>query len=465
MAKMKKSSKFNAYEILNSIHRYQESYNKSEYNDDLVIKGTIAMIESLRTDMKMRHQHECSPSYCCPLDILTFFTPSKCSGKYNTEVHVCKYGQVHICNHLCPARKIDSETIVCPITNKEKINISTFAADSEGVTSYDEQQHNSKRRLKSLYEEHLKQDEMYNEPYRNRGYNKIKKMADRANKTIKKIAHRKKPKVVKKIVFTSKQKYETLERWINYCTHKTEFGLGYFISTGCKTLLDDFADIEKIKISMGEMRIYNAIKDDISIPKAYIDMIKAFEDVLEKVLPGIFRLSIEEKFIETILRCKYSIANNYLHECKAKKVIPNIFNFFKLINFSIERHHCVLTNWCTWEDWCTYIHNIVHWWFICENAIVSDDDQKCKSLDYTQHALSVLYMMRDGMNIAEQFDPRIIHFLIAKDCKLSNPDYLMRINRLTACGIIRKSYNIGCRTLKGCIDRAMTNVPIKELTL
>jgi len=134
-----------------------------------------------------------------------------------------------------------------------------------------------------------------------------------------------------------------------------------------------------------------------------------------------------------------------------------------LLDFSMEKYLCVLTNWPTWQDWCSYVLMVVHWWFICENTIINADDHKCKSLDYTQHTLSVLYMMRDGFKISESFDPNIEHFLIPMDYKLSGPDYLMRINRLTACGILRKAYKVGVDTLKGCIDQAMSNSSVKDL--
>lgn len=461
-----KTSHFDAYEILNSIHRYQQSFNANEYNDDLVIKKTIAIIRSLRKDIKMGHAHECLADYCNPQNILTFFLASQCSGKFNTEVHVCQYGQVHICNHACPTKTTSSETVVCPITNREKANFSTFSADSTGIISHEEKMHSSKRRLRSIQEEHQRQDQLYNEPsevVHTKGYKKIRQMADRANRTIKKVAHRKKPKSIKKVTFSSKQKYDTLERWLKYCTFKSKFGHGYLISPGTSTLLADMMDDEKLKISVGDLRVYNALKDIEDIPKTYLDLIKVAEDVLEKTLPGLFRCAIDETFIETLLKYKYSIGHKYLCECKEKKILPNAIELADMLEFSMEKYLCVLTNWCTWEDWCSYIMVILHWWFICQNTIMNSNDQRCKSLDYTQHALSVLYMMRDELKIAEPFDSRIEHPLIAKDYKLSIPDYLMRINRLTACGILRKAFGLGGRALKGCINQALETVPIKAL--
>jgi len=468
-------------------------------------RRTIFYIKKKMKIKKRRILHECSFEFCNPINILKFITKHEAIYyEYDEDIYVCVYQQVHVCDNTCIGSILSKDGFnICPKTCKRKQRMYNYVEIlqtgnnfrypgyvQQGVPQRDEviDGHRTTTMIKYLnHKLHLK----YN-PW-------IKKMQDNQEKLKSRfVTVPIKPKIIKKrnkkIVQKINKKDQNIPNFeqildiflmkkpINFISEKIPIYLTSLklYTFARKYLINNNKQTRLFRLSTGchrYIKILNKKKIDIKpfshssktkiFNSTYLDIIKTSEDILEKILPGIFRFKKDFFKIESIQSKLYTKAIKYVSLCEKNKIMVNGFKLSNILQFDNNwknRHD--LGEWVTEDKWCYYLLVILRSYIFCERC--GGLKQKRKCLGPLQHVLGVMYTLKHGYSKSKRIGNRVIdQTIIPQDKYLNTNGILLEENKLSSYidSEARKSQKVGVSMFKGFLDygtKLMTSMDLRN---
>lgn len=458
-------------------------------------KRTINYIIKNIKDPLKRIPHECSINDCCPVNInkIIKFSEEISKYEYDTDIFVCKRLKVHVCDDSCLGDTVDSDGfMICTKTERKKqiyldekeINFPKDTSERAMTQVQTINQLLSHKATTKQLGNNIILDNYYNIDYPTENETKITKndVPKKIDPKIMKIRNRNPREyidhdITKKTIrnnewiknickiFLNKIYIGKLSYILNIYLHSFKLysfinslnenygaGIGTFrvydilinsntenknketrnekepiinpINTIKKTILTEYKKpLKKIEKRQKEKRQ----KD------TYFDVIKIAEDILEKVLPGTYRIKMNFDRMKIVQEILYTRAVKYVDDCRNKKIIVNMFELMNKLNFDKEwgKLH-ELTNWVTNDLWLYYLNIILNTYKIFEHCGECEGTHSRKCLDPENHIISVLYILKEGFEIKTLDNGSVITTtLIPKDFYLNQPGVLLEPNKLS----------------------------------
>jgi hypothetical protein len=393
------------------------SYNKNNR------RRTITFILdrlSLSGKLKQRSVgHTCSKSCCSPTNILSFLNFTQATYyNYDLDVYVCEKQKVHICY---PKAKCaySSETrdgkLRCPITGECRermissitipnssgdITCSRFSSVPQNTIVAD--RHKTTKKFKNFS---LQLDNLYNTEEFWASSSSSSKEKDGA-----KIRQRR--KITARVIKRRDELGSGVGMGLSPCSWGDDDEA--FLKRVLRMRMpiwspppSDSANKAGLRIFLRSHRLFvssvyklNDLKRDSVLE--YIDqfqsrgpLIKAL-GVLDKILPGVYRLRENRLLIESIQKKAYLEGINYIEWCKKNKQLVNSFTLLRLLDFDRRwgmRHN--LADWVTQEKLKYFLEIIRRTYILCEQCGFIKDGVRT-SMGIVYHTLGVMYTLQKG---------------------------------------------------------------------
>jgi hypothetical protein len=449
--------------------------------------------------LKQRKHHNCKYDACRPTNILQFLKLNEINEfDFDENIYVCLYQKIHICiNCQCMfSYSKNNGTLFCPVSKKEyqrlfsNIEIKNKNRDpSKKMVSIPQNEsivdkHLSTKKIKNFF---FNLDKYYNDIYFEDEEKKDKDFLKKINtKFVKKRERKITPNGLKhenkipldfnflkiilidypinRITPTNFQKiYLKSFKLFKYVKYELKVK-DFLISTGQLKFTAEFKNSMEIKNKLGRKNVSKYKKQMI-----YLGILMKAEDIIIKILPGIYRLKKNFFLIETIQKKIYNDCISYITDSIKKKEIINDFKMFDILNFDKSwgnRHN--LVNWVKYEKVRYLLKVIIRSYIFCENCGLCKN-QKKKSIDPTKIILGIIYTLKEGYyktiivnNVRQTFE------LIPQDMYLNKFGVLLEKSKLSTyiAKNARKWITEGKEMFHNYLDfgfKIMTDVQLRDL--
>jgi len=429
---------------------------------------TIKKLKDYGISFKRKKKHECEFNKCRPFNIKRFMNKNEIAiFNYDEDVWICMYQKIHICDGYCMGKERDN-LVYCTKTGVEKPRYISYVPV---FNKQNPQQQNSvmpqhpnviknHASTKKAFNHNYKVDKLYNHDYRfyvdKDDESKKESVTPRAvrnrNKQLQQFKYADNLRFIdclndEELISILKMEAPISKvRDINMYLHS--FQIVNYMKNVNRNIVD---------LSMNPHKFSNMIIKDSFKKINDIGIIIEAEDVLSKILPGIFRI---RNLFDTIMSAQsklYLETKTYLDECcfDDKKKIANSFRIVcDKLNFDKywKDNNCILHDWVTPEKWVYYLTIIFNMFMYCK-VFGFFEKKKRKCINPKMHVLGVIYLLKSGYTFNnEVVIPRDIY--LNKHGVLFEKKYLSncfgkraRSFQKTGLDSIKEYLDVGCRLM------------------
>jgi len=341
------------------------------YNEDLRRK-TVNQILSYTNLFSQYARHDCHFKKCNPQNIVRFIKDRERihEAKFDTDVFVCRFRKVHICDNSCLSAITDSDgRKKCIISFKTKdhfvasliLNKKDERTHQNATMLQDETEYDNHRHIHKIREFSRKIDEYYNWIINNddgRSEQDMRRFEDGSfdssqqfwEPTGSYIRHRSRNLNTKQL-YNLPTDFEVIDiclkrKWINTYERKGEKIL---INLESIALWNEVTYMLQDTKKIAQTSLYNnrgwfssgygnggVLNTRKTTGPVNLNVMTAWENLIRRILPGIHRIRCNFFEIQSIQTKLYSNGMHYLNNCTREKKLANNWKLFSLVNFDIE---------------------------------------------------------------------------------------------------------------------------------